>query len=325
MVWALAQSPQKTTEFAEIRGVNFVAPRNPIEQHQMQPIAEVNANYVGIVPYAFSRPEEPQVNFDTSRQWWGERKQGTEVTIQYAKRLGLKVMLKPHVWVFGAGWPGEFKLNNEQDWKTWELQYKEYVLTFAKMAQQQGVELFCIGTEFRIAAVERRDFWVRLIADVRQVYQGKITYAANWDNYQNIGFWNYLDFIGIDAYFPLVEAANPSQQQMQQAWVQKAIELRTYSEQWKKPILFTEYGFQSMDHAAGKHWELNSKELPVNLPLQRSAYQALFETIWHQPWFAGGFLWKWFAHHQRAGGVDHHAWTPQNKPAEQTIKAYYGQ
>jgi len=174
------------SHFAEIKGVNFVAPRNPIEQQHLKPIAGVNANYVGIVPYAFAHPQKPQINFDTSRQWWGERKEGTEVTIKYARSLGLKVMLKPHVWVFGVGWPGEFNLVNEKDWKIWEQQYKDYVMTFAQLAQQYEVEVFCIGTEFRIAAVDRRDFWVRLITDVRKVYKGKLTYAANWDNYSNI-------------------------------------------------------------------------------------------------------------------------------------------
>ncbi len=309
--------------FAEIKGVNFVAPRNPIEQQHLKPIALVNANYVGIVPYAFAYPQKPQINFDTSRQWWGERKEGTEVTIRYAQSLGLKVMLKPHVWVFGDGWPGEFNLDNEKDWKIWEQQYKEYVLTFAQLAQQYEVEVFCIGTEFRIAAVARRDFWVRLITDVRKVYKGKLTYAANWDNYSNITFWNYLDFIGIDAYFPLVESADPTTEQLKAAWVRQGVILSKFSQRWKKPVLFTEYGFQSMDHAAGKHWELDQQQHQLNLQLQSRAYQALYESLWDQPWFAGGFLWKWFAHHQNAGGPAHAAWTPQNKPAEQTIRKYY--
>jgi len=49
----------------------------------------------------------------------------------------------------------------------------------------------------------------------------------------------------------------------------------------------------------------------------------LFLTFWHQPWFAGGFVWKWYAHHPEAGGANNNDYTPQRKPAEQLIRSYY--
>ena len=46
-------------------------------------------------------------------------------------------------------------------------------------------------------------------------------------------------------------------------------------------------------------------------------------TFWKEPWFAGGFVWKWFHRHEKVGGKDNPMFTPQNKPAENEIRAYY--
>lgn len=45
--------------------------------------------------------------------------------------------------------------------------------------------------------------WQQLIRRVREVYSGRLTYAANFDQYAAVGFWGELDVIGINAYFPL--------------------------------------------------------------------------------------------------------------------------
>ena len=53
-----------------------------------------------------------------------------------------------------------------------------------------------------------KKYWIELIQKVRAVYQGQLTYAANYDNYQEVDFWEHLDFIGINAYFPLREPSD---------------------------------------------------------------------------------------------------------------------
>ena len=54
------------------------------------------------------------------------------------------------------------------------------------------------------------DHWRRLIAETRAVYHGHLTYAANFDSYQEVGFWSELDVMGINAYFPLREPSEPA-------------------------------------------------------------------------------------------------------------------
>lgn len=45
--------------------------------------------------------------------------------------------------------------------------------------------------------------WEQVIERARAAYRGRLTYAANFDQYEEVGFWDRLDLIGINAYFPL--------------------------------------------------------------------------------------------------------------------------
>jgi hypothetical protein len=307
-----------------INGVCLVAPSQPLVPDDLQPVKELGAGWVAVVPYAFSYGgNDPRINYDTSRQWWGERKAGVITTIEYAQAAGLKVMLKPHVWVRGQGWPGDFTLDSEAKWQQWEQSYADYLRTITHVADSLHVEMLCIGTEYRHAVVERPDFWRRLIAEIRQSYSGELTYAANWDNFEQVTFWDKLDYIGIDAYWPLCERETPTPETLAAGWREPLRSIERVQQQYQKPVLFTEYGYESRDHTAQGHWQASEATKTVNLEAQQRAYQTLYDTFWEQPWFAGGFLWKWFPDHAEAGGEAHTGYTPQNKPVMSVIHENY--
>ena len=218
-----------------------------------------------------------------------------------------------------------FELAKEEDWKKWENQFDKYILTYAELADSLNVDLFCMATEFRMVVRKRPEYWVSLISKIRKVYKGKLTYAANWDNYTNVTFWDKQDYIGIDAYYPLIHEQTPSVESLVASWKPLKDSLRKLSNQYNKPILFTEYGYQSVDYGAGKHWEIDHQTYPFNQVTQKNAYEAIYKVFWNEDWFKGGFLWKWFPNHDRAGGSDNKRFTPQNKSAEQVIKYYYNE
>lgn len=317
-----ANTPKK---LEKINGVSFVAPPRPIERDQMLPIKQIDADWTAIIPYAFSKAGLPEVNFGYEHQWWGEQMEGAAKTIEYSKDLGMKVMLKPHVWVMQQGWAGDFDLDSEEKWQRWEKGYSNYILSYAQLADSMNVEVFCIGTEFRKAVVKRPKFWKMLIQDVREIYSGDVTYAANWDNFHNVDFWAELDYIGIDGYFPLSDAKTPTVNHLVTRWDSVVQVLNQYHIKYEKPILFTEFGYQSIDYATDGHWKYNKDTLSVNLEAQSNAYEALFQALWNKEWFAGGFLWKWHSGHEHIGGASCKEFTPQNKPTEVTIKKWYGQ
>ena len=94
---------------------------------------------------------------------------------------------------------------------------------------------------------------------------------------------------------------------------------------YRKQILFTEFGYRSLDRCTWRQWEI--QDVPyhqqVNLQAQTNAYQAFFETFWNKEWFAGVFLWQWYTHPD-AGGPKNSDYTPQNKPAASLIKDWFG-
>jgi hypothetical protein len=114
----------------------------------------------------------------------------------------IQIMLKPQIWIRKGAFTGHIKMSTAEDWVLFENQYRCFILRFARLAQELNIPLFCIGTELKVFVRARPAFWKALIEEIRAVYKGKLTYAANWDEYEETFFWDALDFIGIDAYFP---------------------------------------------------------------------------------------------------------------------------
>ena len=135
--------------------------------------------------------------------------------INKAHSLGMKVMLKPHLDIIDTSegsWRGEIACISEPDWNAWFESYRDFILHYAKIAQENKVEIFCIGTELTSVATIRGDMWKGIvIKPVRNVYKGPLTYAANWNvEYMHVSFWDEMDYLGIDAYFPLSEKDKPT-------------------------------------------------------------------------------------------------------------------
>lgn len=311
----------------KINGVNFVAPSDQVSAECMQPLSRINSEWVALNPYCYGKVGDPNIYYDLNWQWWGERTEGTRKLIEYAKAAGVKVLIKPHIWVRGQGWGGDFELDSDEKWAVWEADFEDYILAHARLAAELDVEMFCIGTELRKSVQQRPQFWNGLIQKVRAIYSGKLTYASNWDNYQNVTFWDQLDYIGIDSYFPLSEEVLPKTTDLLAAWEPHKADLKKMSAKHSKPIIFTEFGYRSIDRTAWRQWELPEHWEPssgmVNLQAQENAYTAIFQSFWGEEWFAGGFLWKWYPKDEKSGGADNRDYTPQNKPVEKLIKTWY--
>ncbi len=307
-----------------INGVSFVASREAVEQKHIDPVVNINANYASVMPFAFIRNlDSPEVIYNTNRQWYGETKEGAKQYIEQLQKNNIKVMLKPQLWVWRGEFTGDIEMQSEADWEILEDSYSKYILDFAQVAEETKSDILCIGTELNKFINMRPDFWDQLIKDVKSIYKGKLTYAENWDTFANVHFWNELDFIGIDAYFPLSGEKNPSKENLITGWKQHKTKVELLSKQTKKQVLFTEYGYRSVDFTAKEPWDSSRKSNIVNLEVQSVALEVLYEQFWQEDWFAGGFLWKWYHDHENAGGHNNDRFTPQNKPAEEIIRDHY--
>jgi len=308
----------------KINGISFVASGDRVVTKYITPVVHLNANYAAIMPFGFSKNlQSPIVNFNSDRQWFGERVDGVKQYIDQLQKNKIQVMLKPQIWVTKGEFTGKIKMNSEEDWLALEKTYTNFILTYAKVAQDNNVSIYCIGTELELFVKNRPEYWYTLIQKVREVYKGKLTYAANWDEYTRTSFWEKLDYIGIDGYFPLTEAKTPKVSVLKKKWQKHKVAMKKYADSLSRKVLFTEFGYRSVDYAAAKPWEVDYSKTSVNLQGQVNATQVLFEELWHEEWFAGGFIWKWFIDHENVGGVDNPRFTPQNKPAEETIREFY--
>lgn len=341
----------------KITGVNFSGPsRPPMTSEMISSISDAHASWVAFIPEAVTYKQNLQLVYDRDRGWWSETTKANIQAIKIAKAQGLKVMLKPHM-VLGydrstfprrermpnmsreerrkafqeflasqpdmtdaSTWRGDFAPLNKKDWEKWEEQYAQYILACAAIADSMNVEMFCIGTELSTSARTREAFWRTLIQQVRDVYKGAITYSANWDSYEKIPFWDAVDFIGVNAYFPLHDASHPTMRQLVNGWRPYVKKLKNLNRRTGKPIIFTEYGYRNIDYAAKAPWESSRRNITINEEVQADAYQALYQAFWQEKWFGGGFLWKWFYKMPRREDTD---FSPQGKPAMDVVKQWY--
>lgn len=308
-----------------IHGLNLVAPPEPFDRNPMPAVERVGAEWIAVIPYAYSRPGEARVHFSGLRwQWWGESREGARETIALAKRHGLKVLLKPQVYVPGS-WTGAIDFETEAAWQAWERDYEAYILPLAGVAQMQQADMFCIGTEFKASSRKRPGFWKALIRKIRERYDGPLTYAANWDEYEQVPFWQKLDYIGVDAYFPLLDEPTPEVAALRKSWGPYCARLARFAARQDKPVLFTEYGYLSVDGCAWNTWELEARldHIPINEQAQANALKALYQTFDSERWWAGGFLWKWFPNMRGHEGYPAKDYTPQGKLGEEVVKTWY--
>ena len=310
----------------KINGISFVASRDTISVKHILPVIKAQGNYVALMPFGFIKDlSSPKITHNTNRQWFGETKNGL---LQYAKSFQnrkVKIMVKPHIWVWKGEYTGFIEMDSEEKWKILEDSYSEFILTYAKAAQDLKADILCIGTELEKFVIKRPKYWQKLISEIRKVYKGKLTYAANWDEFKRVPFWRELDYIGIDAYFPLSDKKSPTTEEFEVGWQPHKKEILRIQKKFNRPILFTEFGYRSVDFTGKEPWKSDRVSGNINLQAQVNGLQAIHNQFWKEDWFAGGFIWKWFHSHDRVGGEKNNRFTPQNKPAEKVLRKLYQQ
>ena len=321
--------PELTTKY---RGVNWVA-GDSATAAQVAALKSAHIQWMAQTPFGWQQSyNQPDIRINTqpSKKYWGESDQGIVHTTQLAKRAGVKTLLKPHLWLMDRSgkWLGDIEMTSEADWQAWYQNYTAFILHYARLAAENDIEALCIGTELMKPAVTHEKEWRQMIREIRRIYRGQLTYAANWYlEYEQIKFWDDLDFIGVQGYFPLTKSANPSVATLTAGWKPHVAALEKMARKYQKPIVFTEVGYKSTPDAAIEPWKWpergESAALSLSDATQANCYEAFFQTLWHQPWFGGAFIWKWYPQ-VRPPGRALHDFTPQHKPAEKVLAAWYG-
>ena len=263
------------------------------------------------------------------------------LAIDAAHTRGLAVLVKPLVDSKDGIWRGQFE---PTDAAAFFDSYKTMIVAEAQVAEAHHAELFAIGCETdQLTGSAYLADWTDIIAAVRDVYGGKLTYAAEWPDPARVSFWSQLDYAGIDNYVPLSHKPDPSIAELIAAWTQASSDpevqqyfgakspirfFEDFAASVGKPLLFTELGYGSNTLAAADPANFWDPASP-NQALQAKLYQAFFEA-WNRESSSalkGVFLWDWntFPDGPHAGDGDWPtSYTPQGKPAETIITRWFG-
>lgn len=315
---------------------------SPTAQQSLLKMSQMGADTVALNVWWFQNDvSSATVHEDDSR--YSSTMNSVSNAIDYIHSLGMKVMLKPMLDVNDGTWRAFINPTDPDTWFGYNAgnpfvnsssaplagSYGAFMNQFADLAQQKHVELFSIGCEMNTMEQYNAN-WQNLIANVRTHYSGPLTYSANWSSasgiggYQSVDFWRQLDYVGIDAYFPLTISNNPSQTALRNGVSQNAFSI----DQWRstsgltdKQVLFTETGFASYNGANRAPYAGPSGQ-SVDTQEQSQCYRALMSYMSDQPWFDGAFFWNWTSN-PNDGGLADTNFTPQNKPAQQTLAEFY--
>jgi hypothetical protein len=304
-----------------MRGLCWEAGRE-IEPRHLDAAAETGADWIAQTPFGWMRAlDDPEIVLATERVLWGETDSGLVATARWARERGLRTLLKPHLWVRG-GWSGHVAMRSEADWRRWFAAYQRWILHYAQLAQVHRFDALAVGCELGLASRRPAD-WRRVIRRVRQVYRGPLTYCANWhDEADRIAFWDALDFVGVQAYYPLGSAARPPADSIRAAWDTIAVRLEALARRTGRRVVLTEVGYRSVAGALREPWSWDESG-SQDLELQRDAYQAMFATIWNRTWCGGVFIWKWHARLTEGWGRRPNGFSPQGKPALEVMRTWF--
>lgn len=225
------------------KGVCWVGSRSPLVGSELEILKATGADAISQTPFGWQKDKSsPELFWDVQNEgkWWGESALGIKATFDSSARHDIMNMLKPHIWVRGS-WPGEIQMLNEQAWEMWFENYTDFILDYAKMAEAHQIPMLCIGTELEMTS-EREADWREIIKKIRSVYSGKLTYAANFTEFEKVKFWDDLDYIGIQAYFPLSDKQTPSLKDLKKGWKSNLGKIEAIVKEYDKAVIFTEIG-----------------------------------------------------------------------------------
>jgi hypothetical protein len=259
---------------------------------ELKKIADLGGTWVSISDFAFMQSvTQPSVRHGRSSEADGLRQ-----VIADAHALNLKVLVKPHLWSrdFGgpnAKWHGDIVMKSDADWDEWFRQYGDYILSQAKLAGDAKAEAFCVGVEYG-GTVAQETRWRKLIADVRGVYGGKITYAASFAEWKTVPWWDAVDCIGIDAYFPVATSQKASDDELRLGWAKVYAELEPFVRASGKQVCFTELGYSASADAGKQPWAYGVVD--EDPEYQARLYKIALDEASKRDWVVGAFVWKWF-------------------------------
>jgi len=234
--------------------------------------------------------------------------------IRYAREdLGLRVILKPMLNCKNGVWRAhinffDLEVPCEPKWNKWFESYTEYLLHFAKIAEDTNCEMLIIGCE--LVQTERKEaYWRTLVEKIRGMYTGLLTY--NTDKYQEaeIKWWDCLDVISSSGYYP------------ESKWEENLDRIEKVVKKYSKPFFFAECGCMCRVGCSEvpNDWSFEGEE---NKQVQADYYKTMIDECSKRDWIEGFGCWDWVSTYQEYP-IDNSEYSVYQKPASKIIHNFY--
>lgn len=254
--------------------------------------------------------------------------------VEQAHARGMRVLIIPHLWVETVGWRGEIgekDVRNERpdaftdaEWQRFFASYTRFVTTWARVAERSHADMFSVGVELKSSSGTRGE-WFDVIDAVRREYRGLLTYSANWDEELKVIFWDRLDVVGIQGFYPLAEHRNATLDELRRAARQRADRIEAWALRNGQPVLFTEFGYTATHDPTLEPWAWpEGMTFPqVDERDQADGYRALMEAFIGRRWFVGGFVWRYYSNPMDSSQEPAWGFSPRLREGEQVLRELY--
>jgi hypothetical protein len=254
----------------------------------LEEIRAVGVDWVSIHPYGW-------VGRDGTIRFQSADETGfLAEAVRRMRAAGVQIFWKPHLGYWGSfEWRGAIDFgDDEAAWRRFFAGYRDFIVDQARFAAGHGIDLFAVGVEYE-RTMHREADWRGVVAAVREVFPGPITYAANWDGLDRVPFWDAVDLLGVQAYFPLASDPAAGREALAEAWRGHLDDLRRLSEAHGKPVVFAEIGYNRAAAAAVEPWAHGTDDTPENRDRRSLLMNVALEAVGAEPSIAGMFWWKW--------------------------------
>ena len=288
-------------------------------------LVRLGANAISITPFGrlwSLQSTEILLDFEAP---YPDNRAAVATMIRQAKERGLRVLVIPHLWVETGGWRGEIDPGSEEGWQRYQASYRRFVLAWAADAQRAGADAFSIGVECKSWSGRFGEYWSGLIAELRAVFHGELTYSANWDEADDVGFWDQLDWVGVNAFYPLAAQDGASDAEYWRGARDALDKLRELSQAVQKPAVLIEIGYTSRANAAVQPWLWpdDMQNVVIDEREQARALAALAGAAASSDFVHGLFVWRYYANLDDVSQEAIWGFSPHGKLAEPVLERIF--
>ena len=319
---ASALSPARGVNLVGFSDAEYVGGDATLED-SLASLAKLGANWVAIVFWWFQDharadhirplPERYTIADDT-----------IAAAIGAAQRHGLRVLLRPLLDV--ADGTSRTSIRPSRGWYD---AYRAYVLRYAALAHNCNCDALSIGAELT-GAEPQAPFWRDLATAARGHFRGPLVYSANHDAAARVTWWDAVDIVGVDAYYPVAQRAGEDAGAMAANWSAQLARLQSAlsASAGERPIWLTELGVMAARGAPRAPWAFarpwpRGVDLDVtDLAEQRNYYAGALQALREHPRITGVFWWSWYPTPgiPAARASD---FSPQGKPAAEVLALHW--